>query len=991
MQVNQLKSTDIYGALRLKTDTNVLGPIASFECEGNVKLSGHIDLQGKVVTRSYLEELESRPNEQQVRDKIAQATDENHQYTDDKITELTEIDQSTIDNLRQLQQELAENESALQSLENIANSKTSMTDVQSYLHGNYYDKVTTENKLTTAINTSRSYTDGKLVPIDNQIVNLQTAMQNKASYNEMQSYVNQYAYTKLVTDAKLYDTLTAANLYTNTAISASQAGNSNIGLWSAVTALQAEILLKAPKDSPTFTGNVLGINKSTVGLGQVNDTSDASKPLSDAAITALSLKANISNPVFTGNVQGITKAMVGLNNVDNSSDMSKPISNAVNSALNLKANLSGPVFSDNVTVTASLTATNLVASQNITALNANINGTLNAFGLLYVKGFLVLDKTLISALPPSDTFFKFTTNDPSRTSQLACFIANTDNTLNPIVRANDVVIWTGKSDFTQSINVPLVLTCNHTAASGMRIQRDAIQTFGSLTHSGNMSVAGNLTLNGGLSMPNGDFTCKSMTSTDVVAQTSLTVGGRLNFYSGANILSAGTWNPTVQPGDNVLTFNGGSKGTGSLVISQYSDVASGIRITGNAITLNSNCTVNGTLTTSQQINCTSLSSTGTISAAKLACPVLEGNVNVVGTLSCGVLNSTILRFDNNTREVSNELSNIRTLNRTISSPIHVQSFGNNVPFFSCSVPRFTGAMKVVVNVPLANQRSARGMFGGYIVDMYQTLKIDITKNGEPWKQNVAWYNSNIILPQGHTIYFRPGDGNLILKAETYTVYLGNLTIDFLPDTDVNDAVYQCLISYTITSQTTCPSIQYIAQGLSTNTSVTLIESSTALFYSYYTSPIAGYQSPSYSLSMINPTVGAIDNNRVTTMSNPLVAASMTVDQITCTSGLTVATNFRAMTGLCGWLLDGSSFQYQYRPIVGTMNRLFGADSADLIFVNPGYRIITYDGFGFSGFLQEFDNTNQTTPLIIPMTFPNREASLRVWFMGNEVILPWLSA
>ena len=41
---------------------------------------------------------------------------------------------------------------------------------------------------------------------------------------------------------------------------------------------------------------------------------------------SLNSKAPINNPVFTGVVSGINKSMVGLNNVDNTSDLSKPVS-----------------------------------------------------------------------------------------------------------------------------------------------------------------------------------------------------------------------------------------------------------------------------------------------------------------------------------------------------------------------------------------------------------------------------------------------------------------------------------------------------------------------------------------------------------------------------------------------------------------------------------------------------------------------------------------
>lgn len=80
------------------------------------------------------------------------------------------------------------------------------------------------------------------------------------------------------------------------------------------------------------------LDKTAVGLSNVDNTSDAAKPISTATQTALNLKANIASPTFTGTVSGITKAMVGLGNVDNTSDANKPISTATQTALNAKQN-----------------------------------------------------------------------------------------------------------------------------------------------------------------------------------------------------------------------------------------------------------------------------------------------------------------------------------------------------------------------------------------------------------------------------------------------------------------------------------------------------------------------------------------------------------------------------------------------------------------------------------------------------------------------------
>ena len=118
---------------------------------------------------------------------------------------------------------------------------------------------------------------------------------------------------------------------------------------------------------------ISGLTKSSVGLGNVDNTSDLSKPISSATQTALNLKANSATTLSgygiadsytktqidtmasgyaaqTGNAtitgswtfstqpSGIVKASVGLGNVDNTSDVNKPISTATQTALNGKAN-----------------------------------------------------------------------------------------------------------------------------------------------------------------------------------------------------------------------------------------------------------------------------------------------------------------------------------------------------------------------------------------------------------------------------------------------------------------------------------------------------------------------------------------------------------------------------------------------------------------------------------------------------------------------------
>ena len=51
-----------------------------------------------------------------------------------------------------------------------------------------------------------------------------------------------------------------------------------------VAGLQNALDLKAPKESPTFTGTVSGISKGMIGLGNVDNTADKDKPVSDATV-----------------------------------------------------------------------------------------------------------------------------------------------------------------------------------------------------------------------------------------------------------------------------------------------------------------------------------------------------------------------------------------------------------------------------------------------------------------------------------------------------------------------------------------------------------------------------------------------------------------------------------------------------------------------------------------------------------------------------------
>jgi hypothetical protein len=96
----------------------------------------------------------------------------------------------------------------------------------------------------------------------------------------------------------------------------------------------AALATKTYADGAVSTA-VAALTKSSVGLANVDNTTDALKPVSTATQTALDLKANLASPTFTGTVSGITKTMVGLSDVDNTADTAKPVSTAQSTAIAL--------------------------------------------------------------------------------------------------------------------------------------------------------------------------------------------------------------------------------------------------------------------------------------------------------------------------------------------------------------------------------------------------------------------------------------------------------------------------------------------------------------------------------------------------------------------------------------------------------------------------------------------------------------------------------
>lgn len=174
--------------------------------------------------------------------------------------------------------------------------------------------------------------------------------------------------------------------------------------------------------TPAQVKTDLALVKGDVGLGNVDNTSDASKPVSTATQTALDGKqtANANLTTFAGLTPGaddflqykgsawaartpaqaktdlaLVKGDVGLGNVDNTADTAKPVSTAQQTALDLKAPIASPTFTGtvagitksmvglgNVDNTSDLNKPISTATQTALDLKQNADADLTAIGAL---------------------------------------------------------------------------------------------------------------------------------------------------------------------------------------------------------------------------------------------------------------------------------------------------------------------------------------------------------------------------------------------------------------------------------------------------------------------------------------------------------------------------------------------------------------------------------------------------------------------------------
>jgi hypothetical protein len=180
-------------------------------------------------------------------------------------------------------------------------------------------------------------------------------------------------------------------------------------------------------DSAATTAVAAAIDSAPATLNTLNELAAAindDASFASTVTTALGTKAPIESPTFTGTVAGITKSMVGLSDVDNTTDAGKPVSTAQQTALDLKANLSGPTFTGTVVLPSTTSI-----------------GTVTSTELGYVDGVTSAIQTQLDAKAPSSTTVTLTGTETLTNKRITKRTVSITNSATPTPNSDTTDIY----------------------------------------------------------------------------------------------------------------------------------------------------------------------------------------------------------------------------------------------------------------------------------------------------------------------------------------------------------------------------------------------------------------------------------------------------------------------------------------------------------------------------------------------------------------------
>jgi len=319
---------------------------------------------------------------------------------------------------------------------------------------------------------------------------------------------------------------------------------------------------------------------------------------------ALALKANIASPTFTGTVSGITATMVGLGNVNNTSDASKPISTAQQTALDLKSNIASPTFTGKITtpdiLVSNLTASQLIAtdaSDNLVSLATATYPSLTE--LSYVKGVTSALQTQLGAKAnlASPTF--------TGTVNMATLIASADAMI------NGLTVGRGAGNISSNIAIGAsVLASNTTGNSNTSIGNLSlsVNTIGTdNTAIGSTSLynlIGASSFNTSIGRSAGRYISDGVTNL-TLSNNSVFIGSQTYPLANNQTNQTVIGNSAIGLGSNTTVLGNSStsfgRWWGNLLLGSSTNSGEALQITGTS-KLNGNTAVTGTLSVSSTIN-----------------------------------------------------------------------------------------------------------------------------------------------------------------------------------------------------------------------------------------------------------------------------------------------------------------------------------------------------------------------------------------------------
>jgi hypothetical protein len=105
------------------------------------------------------------------------------------------------------------------------------------------------------------------------------------------------------------------------------------------------------------------------GTQTASTISDFSAAVDARVAAGITGKADLASPTFTGTVAGITKTMVGLGSVDNTADADKPVSTATQTALGAKADKTVTTNTQTASYTLVLSDAGKAVEMNVASAN----------------------------------------------------------------------------------------------------------------------------------------------------------------------------------------------------------------------------------------------------------------------------------------------------------------------------------------------------------------------------------------------------------------------------------------------------------------------------------------------------------------------------------------------------------------------------------------------------------------------------------------------